>query len=339
MITDLNNHRIKQEALDWYLRIHSPSAAVSDFDAFTLWLEANDQHRMVYDRLEDQLMAIEDIVDRQALIAELETSLKPLAAFKSDHNVVDASDRFSRRRFIAGITALAASVAIGFQLMPLSNNPIKPLEYMTAKGEQRSITLADGSQVLLNSDSKIRVAFEENARKTELLYGQAKYSIAKDKDRPFTIDTGDRTVRVVGTVFDVLRHNKETRVTVSEGVVEVKPNEHALATAAERLTQGMQLTHHDGALKSTITNVNLNQAMSWQYGQLTYQNAALKDVIADLGRYFDTRIGLSPALNNSAFSGVLLTNDLEANLALLESSLSIKVKKEADRIYLEAAKN
>jgi len=93
--------------------------------------------------------------------------------------------------------------------------------YSTDIGEQRSITLADGSTVDLNARTRIRVRMSEQDRRVELLEGQALFQVAKDKSRPFIVRSNDTQVRAVGTQFDVYRRKTGTTVTVLEGRVAV----------------------------------------------------------------------------------------------------------------------
>ncbi len=93
--------------------------------------------------------------------------------------------------------------------------------YSTDIGERRSITLADGSTVDLNARSKLRIEFSSAERRVELLDGQALFQVAKDKQRPFIVHSGDATVRAVGTQFDVYRKDSGTTITVLEGRVAV----------------------------------------------------------------------------------------------------------------------
>ncbi len=116
--------------------------------------------------------------------------------------------------------------------------------YATDIGERRSVTLADGSTVDLNARSKLRIEFTKDKRLVELLDGQALFQVAKDKDRPFIVASGDATVRAVGTQFDVYRKANGTTVTVLEGRVAVysavgsSTVGSADAPAAARLTPG-----------------------------------------------------------------------------------------------------
>jgi transmembrane sensor len=118
--------------------------------------------------------------------------------------------------------AIAASAAVlGSIAVTLVWHQLGVLTYVTAIGEQRSIALADGSTVELNSRSKIKVRYSEHERAVELLEGQALFHVAKNHARPFVVSADGTRVRAVGTQFDVYRKHTGTLVTVVEGQVAI----------------------------------------------------------------------------------------------------------------------
>jgi transmembrane sensor len=123
----------------------------------------------------------------------------------------------SRRRFLAAASCTLVLVIAGAVWWQINGFP----SYTTDIGERRSITLADGSTVDLNSRSRLRVEFTKGERRVELAEGQALFQVAKDKYRPFIVSSGDAIVRAVGTQFDVYRKANGTTVTVLEGRVAV----------------------------------------------------------------------------------------------------------------------
>jgi len=119
-----------------------------------------------------------------------------------------------RPRALAAVVVLASCLA-GAWLYAERNT------YGTDLGEQRSITLPDGSIVDLNARSRIHVAYRKGERDIELLSGQALFRVAKDPTRPFIVSTDNARVRAVGTQFDIYRKSSGTTVTVLEGRVRV----------------------------------------------------------------------------------------------------------------------
>lgn len=149
--------------------------------------------------------------------ATLEASSKSPAVM-SRHGL-----RLTRRRVVAAAASLmAVAVTVGaFQLIWQWGVPT----VATTVGEQRSIVLADGSTVELNSRSKVKVRYSEHERAIELIEGQALFHVAKDHMRPFVVSSGTTRVQAVGTQFDVYRKHDGTVVTVVEGRVAVLAGE------------------------------------------------------------------------------------------------------------------
>jgi transmembrane sensor len=167
------------------------------------------------------------------------------------------------------------------------------------------------------------VTLARGERRVVLEEGQAVFDVAADAKRPFTIAAGDRTVRVVGTQFDVRRRDGKLSVTVAEGVVEVLPA-HGAAGAAFRLKPGQRLEHQQGARAARVTTASPAEVLAWRSGRLVYRDQPLSEVVADLNAHFTTPLRVDdPALAATPISGVLVLDEQEAvirRLALLVSA-------------------
>jgi transmembrane sensor len=172
--------------------------------------------------------------------------------------------------------------------------------YATAVGEQRTLTLLDGSTVELNSHSRVRVRFTANERDVDLLEGQALFHVAKNPARPFIVDSSGTRVRAVGTQFDVNRTNAGTIVTVLEGKVAVTGNfpgvsvdpgsPPVLASTPADGVQNVFLTAGDQLTVSpqtapTPTRPNVAAATAWTHRQVILDSAPLAKVAEEFNRY------------------------------------------------------
>src|SRR5690606_1132157 len=119
------------------------------------------------------------------------------------------------------LLALAASILLMLTAAATTWLYLQRGVYSTAIGEHRSLALADGSTVDLNSRTRIRVRYDERERRIELVEGQALFGVAKDAARPFVVESNGTRIRAVGTQFDVYKRRSGTRVTVIEGTVAV----------------------------------------------------------------------------------------------------------------------
>jgi len=160
--------------------------------------------------------------------------------------------------------------------------------------------------------------------------------VAADSSRPFLIDAGDRTVRVVGTRFDVRRRGAELSVTVERGVVEVRPGGER-AGRVWRLHPGERLDTTQGDPAVRVAAADPQQVESWRSGRLIYRDQPLADVVADLNEQFSRPIRLEdPALARVPVSGVLVLDDQSAVIRRLALLAPIKALPSGQAIVLRS---
>jgi transmembrane sensor len=193
-------------------------------------------------------------------------------------------------------------------------------QYVTGKGELRTVRLEDGSTIDLDAGTRLTVALGRRARQVTLAQGQALFDVAHDRRRPFRIAAGDRVVRVVGTRFDVRRRDGRLSVTVARGSVEVLPAAGAPGRAY-RLHPGQRLDHRQGEAAVRVAAADPDEVLGWRSGRLVYRGQPLSEVVADLNQRFETPIRIDdPGLAATPISGVLILDDQAAvirRLALL----------------------
>ena len=310
-------HARRDAAADWLVRLQSADLNEAEALAFDAWLSAHPGNAVAYDR---------------ALSVTLELAAAAPRISRALRATIGRRPTPMRRGWIiAG--GLAAAAALAVAVIPLSAlRPAPTQTYVTAKGEHRTVRLADGSVLDLNAGSRLSVTLARHERLVTLVQGEAVFDVAPDKARPFLIAAGDRTVRVVGTRFDVRRRDGQLSVTVERGLVEVRPTEGPSITGpsiagatsaprAYRLHPGQRLDHAEGAPDVQVSAADPAQVFAWRTGRLIYRDQPLGDVIADLNQQFPRPIMLEdPALASTRVSGVLVLDDQAAvirRLALL----------------------
>jgi transmembrane sensor len=197
--------------------------------------------------------------------------------------------------------------------------------YSTGIGEQRTIQLPDGSTVELNARSRVKVRLTERRRDVALIEGQALFSVAKDKQRPFVVRAGDAQVRAVGTEFDVYKKQAETVVTVVEGRVETYSGADGADAAAIMVSAGEQLT----VLPHTVTKptrADTAAATAWVQKRLIFEETPLNEVAEEFNRYNRRPLAIDGAeLQTLKISGVYSSTDPASLINFLRSQNSINV--------------
>lgn len=238
-----------------------------------------------------------------------------------------------RRWLLSGGLAAAATSFIIAVFIPQKLNT-----YTTGVGEQRTITLEDGTRITMDTDTQLRVRFEENGRHIQLQRGQAYFEVAENPNSPLSITSKHGIVNAIGTAFSVFESPEKLSVTLKEGKVHVATtaidaNQSALSTAKAKqksigkiisLAPGEQLTFdpNQGSQKTFVED--LPQHMSWITGQLVFRSAPLGDIVDDLNRYSDNMIAVCDTeLLNKKVDASFAANDIPTSILDLKSMFNL----------------
>lgn len=232
----------------------------------------------------------------------------------------------------AGVTALVLVSGLGL-LSPDLEAPAAV--HRTDFGEQRSIVLRDGSIVTLNTRSEVAVRFGDAERRVELVSGEAMFDVSRDARRPFVVDTGTVTLRVLGTKFSVYRKAESIRLAVVEGVVRAvrkqAPGQDILVSAGE----GAVATA-DGTIVRR-DEIDLDKAIAWTERRLIFEDVRLEDVALEFNRYNRTPLVVQdPQLAERKITSVFFANDVSALIAFLELEPDVEVDYGADAIRIRS---
>lgn len=317
----LKNNKLLDEAAEWIARLRSDHVTAADQQAFALWLSGGVAQREAFDRMESlwQDLGVVKYVPEQAPAAGQIVNVAPTAA-----NISPASPAFGRRT-LAAAAALLVAVLLAWQLLPRVPQEVSVLR--TAIGEQKSITLDDGSTLMLNTNTTVSVDFSATLRRLTLQRGEAYFMVAKDSRRLFAVELDEVIVTAVGTAFNIRRQGPQALITVTEGVVKVA--EKGAQPGAEpptemvRAQQQVVVRKKDGL--GTVTSTDAQQATAWQRQQLVFDGTRLSEVVAELNRYSRKQIKIAdPLLNSLQVSGVFRLDNPLATLQGLEASLALE---------------
>lgn len=309
-----------QEAADWLTRLQRPEVDETDWLAFDAWLSEPGAQEAY-----DAIQAVDEEIFQRGAAVRGELAEPRRAAAKRGFTI--------DWRWLGGLAAAAAAAAIAITVAPWGELLPQPdTLYSTAKGESRTLDLADGTRIDLNTDSHLSVRLEKDARRVTVHDGQALFDVAHDSARPFLITAGDETVRVVGTKFDVRRRDGQLSVTVLRGLVEVSTDGEDTPV---RLRPGQMLEHVEGASGVSVRSVAAEDQVGWRSGRLVYRDQPLGRIVSDMNHYFDRPIRLEG--ENTAtlrFSGVLIVDGQDAMVRRLSSLMPISATPTDDAIVL-----
>jgi transmembrane sensor len=194
----------------------------------------------------------------------------------------------------------------------------------TAVGEQRRISLADGSRLDLAPDSLVSIRFSLARRDVQLVRGQAFFTVAHDAVRTFIVHANSLTVTAVGTEFDVRIGAGSTAVTVSKGRVMVAPDVEDVGSGSRsnleivRASVGQRVTFSQSAHRLSVATVDSKIAGSWRDGTLQFVGEPLEDVINAINRYTGPLIIVAPAFQQTRFTGTVSPSRVRDWLKALE---------------------
>lgn len=235
--------------------------------------------------------------------------------------------------------AVAASLIVligGYWLMMSQIQQIDWITASTCIGEQRTISLPDGSIVMLNVASSIRYPADFDGESRNIaLTGEAFFDVAPDVDKPFVVDTDELSTTVLGTQFNVRAYPSEkTEVSVFEGNVKVgsinSPDQEKLLSA----NQAASFDDNGTLLKYPA---NLDLAGAWR-NQITYlDETSLKDLAKTVERWYGYQIHFEPkSLEHCTVSGKLKMGDLKVLLNQIKfiKEIDWEIKEENNVVFI-----
>ncbi|MGE5565271.1 MAG: FecR family protein [Parcubacteria group bacterium] len=303
----------KDVAVDWFLRRSAGPLTAAEAEAFEAWLEQSPENEKTYAALDFAWSAAGEAQDHPDISAR-------------NTELVKAVDR-DRRTRRAALAMLAVAVMGGAGLGWRTFTAARPLatqSFETAVGQRATVTLPDGSKITLNTDTVVRTRADHERRLVYLDKGQAFFRVAKDRRHPFVVTAGGRTVTALGTAFDVRLDNGALKVVLVEGKVRVqsvsapvvaktagKPAPVARPPQATDMTAGSELIAPDDAAWR-LARTDVNRETSWLHGQITFDDAPLADIVAELNRYSTRKLVITDErLASVRLGGIYTPGDVE----------------------------
>jgi transmembrane sensor len=213
--------------------------------------------------------------------------------------------------------------------------------YRTRSGQMRRIVLSDGSTVVLGAETDLRVSLTPQRRAVNLERGEAWFRVVHHLHWPFVVAAGGGTIRDLGTAFVVDRESGRVEVTVTQGHVEVAltnsaavPHWKRMALVPIRLHRGERFSYGRNA-ESVIRAVSPRVALAWTRGELAFADEPLGDVVANLDRYVQRPIEVSPAAGRLRLTTLVMSRRISAWLGGLSRVLPVTIKRRDAAICIQ----
>lgn len=307
----MNSDSINLRASRWLAARDAGPFTPDESNEFNRWLDADIRHRVAYLRMEANWKRAERLRE-----------LKPLEGQPRPDLLAKPAPR---RRWPL---ALAASVLVAAMAGAWAwQQQYGWQHHDTGVGCLEHIVLEDGSVIDLNTDSDLRVRLADDRREVRLLRGEARFQVAPDADRPFSVEAAGTAVRAVGTSFSVRVHDgRQVNVLVAEGHVAVATDLPAgAAKGVSQLQAGDEaLVLPDRVSVSRVEPHLVARRMAWTSGRLEFRGESLAEAVAEFNRYNRRQIQLAePGLASLRVGGSFTSTDPDSFVDALASAFNL----------------
>jgi len=336
---DIDRDPTHLAAADWLVRLQSTNISIEDTLAWQAWLNENPANAQAFARMEEISQVLREVPAPSAV------SARQFARDRYDASIPikDWNPQHARSPWMA--IAVAASLAIFMLTFAFWKTSPSAHTFATAIGENRNVTLSDGSTIALGADTQIKVALSEKERDIELTRGEALFMVAKDATRPFKVRAGDATIVAVGTAFNVERDSDRAVVSVTEGRVVVEPVAHFLPVSVlHEFKPKLRSVHLVAGQQTTAGSAGIEEptkmeepATGWQIGRLAFRLQPLRYVLEDVNRYAQKPIVLQgDNVGALVITGTVERENIAGWVKSLERAFDLQATEESDQITLRA---
>jgi len=320
--TARDNRAVKDQAAEWLWRQQVAQWRPEDQAMLDAWLAESRYHLAAYWRLKAAWGRTERLA-----------ALKPgrmQPAKPSAHNRFWSPLRFS---------AAAACAVVGL-LLTGAYWTLHEDTYATAIGQHATISLADGSQVHLNTDSEISVNVGMWGRSVKLKKGEAFFKIHHDAARPFTVLALGHRVIDLGTEFAVRTFGDRLEVTLVEGRARLETaNPHIQQHAAELIPGEVAVATANSMSVAKVPTRTLATALAWRQGKVIFSHITLAEAAAEFNRYNSTKLIIEPEIADLKISGTFDAASIGPFTTMAKLAFGLRIQKREHEIIVSREKS
>ena len=313
------------EAAQWDARLRAEDCSAEQRAAFQQWLKDSRENATCYAALQQSIEALQAAsVTHPSLRSMRDRAVNTRTRARRTH-------AFLRAALAASVLVVVGWFATQSRDPPQIERAVASV-FQTAIGERSSVQLQDGSEIALDTRSRVEVTYSAQRRSIDIAEGRAYFSVAKDANRPFAVKAADREIIAIGTEFDVRVDDDHLYVTLIEGRIDVRGQAHGDDVATtQSLTPGQRLTLDRTTGTVTIDQADLEKVVSWKEGKILFEDTPLDEVIAEINRYSSAPIVVEDVkLAQLRVNGLFYTENPSHFLQALAQYLPIRLRVDAD---------
>ncbi len=312
---------IELAASNWAVRSQDAAFSEADVMALVTWLEDSPRHVEAFDRAARLWGELDSLRDSH------------VAAPGADIVRLDGrrrNDIMRSRTLVWSIGGVMAACLAAAIVLPLMVRPDAPaVIYQTHRGEHRDVTLADGSVLMLNTDTRLSVRMDAKTRRLGLDHGEVALKVVHDAARPLVLEAGDTRITDLGTEFDVLRDGGAVKVAVREGEVGLGDG--------RTLRAGDVSLHREGSTDSVLSHGGAEDVFAWKTSHAIYRDQPLAVVASDLNRYFDKPLIVDAQSGRLRLTAILTLDSETSVVGRLQDFLPLEARATDKGVYLTRA--
>lgn len=337
---------LQDEAAAWIARLSSDQLTNDDQQQFSCWLDVSPEHKLAFDQVSALWGSLDSIRFLPSAKDMLESANNQASnAYISEIKCTEESVHkfWTKGKGLIAASFLLVTVLVVIPLVsPSMETPshqvqaaVEVLKYDTAIGERREVSLNDGSVIDLNTNSAVEVRFDKKKREISLLKGEAYFDVAKDRDRPFVVDTGNGEVMAVGTAFNINRYADKTIVTVTEGTVAVRNiQQDKVPSKPSYVAPNQKVVIDEGGIGRVLAT-SRGENIEWMSNTVVFDDMSLPVALAEVGRYlpFDVHL-IDPSLSQLKVSGTFSLGSPQATLEAIVATFNLSKSEAGESIEL-----
>ncbi|MHB1871733.1 MAG: FecR family protein [Steroidobacteraceae bacterium] len=323
----------RAEAAAWIARLHGPNRTREVEEGLRRWLQADAEHTAAFE-------VLTDIWEKTARLSRARKSTAPRTLA-----------RLSLAR------ALLAMILVAFVGQGFFRGTYTEV-VASGIGQFRTITLADGTRIRLDADSRLIIRYSRRARHVALADGQAYFAVTHRSTWPFVVTAAGHVIRDLGTEFDVRREGDVLAVTLVEGKVTVSaaraddpavrrrdaavPADFSAGLAASGVEHALTLSPgervtFEGTRAARVDWPRLGQVMAWEHREVVLDNTSLGQAVRELNRYSPQRIVIDdPAVAAIRVSGIVQAGASSSFAAAVAKAYQLSASRPARNVIVLA---